>query len=208
MQERKIQEVKPLLTIKRENADWEKITLRSQYQLETITHLLDNMQESDKNENSRENIGCIKIFGTKSKLAEAVQECLPFSGIVDANNDVWFAYRPSGTQSDRSAVTLVQLEFDDDVGENVEGKCWMSPIILSANERKFDSMDDCCNYAIEFLLLLPQLSVMGNSFINKYYVIGHKWTERNSSGKFEWSNLDLNTVFKDWVTIADDAASL
>jgi hypothetical protein len=210
--ERKIQDVKPLLTIKRENADWEKITLRSHYQLETITHLLDIMQsesnESDKKASSRENIGSIKIFGSKAKLEEAVQECLPLSGIVDENNDVWIAYRPTGTQSDRSAVTLVQLEFDDTMGEYVEGICWMSPIILSANERKFDSMEKCCYSAIEFLLLLPQLSDKGNNFINKYYAIGHKWTERNSSGKFEWSNLNLDCIFKDWVTISDDAASL
>jgi hypothetical protein len=210
--ERKIQEIKPLLTIKRENADWEKITLRSHYQLETITHLLGIMQdesnESDKKTSSRENNGTIKIFGTKAKLEEAVQACLPLSGIVDENNDVWIAYRPTGTQSERSSVTLVKLVFDDDLGENVQGICWMSPIILSENERSYSTLDECCNYANQFLLLLPQLSDKGNNFTNKYYAIGHKWTERNSSGIFECSNLNLDYIFKDWVTISDDVASL
>lgn len=206
--ERKMQEVKPLLSIKRENADWEKITLRSHYQLETLTHLLDIMQPSDENESSRDNIGSIKIYGNKAKLVETVGACQPLSGIVDANNDVWIAYRPTGIQFTRSSVTLVQLVFEDGKGENVQDICWMSPIILSENEKEFTSMDQCCKYAIEFLLLLPQLSENGNGFLNKYYVIGHKWTERNSSGRFEWSNLNLDSIFNDWVTIPHDVASL
>lgn len=55
----------------------------------------------------------------------------------------------------RNLINLRQLEFDDDMGENVEGIRWMSPIILSPNETKFASMDECYNCAIEFLLLLP-----------------------------------------------------
>ena len=34
----------------------------------------------------------------------------------------------------------------------------MSPIKLTDHEKVFDSMDECCSSAIEFALLLPQLS--------------------------------------------------
>ena len=160
--------------------------------------------KSNSKNYSRENSGSIKIYGNKTKLDEAIQECCPLSGIVDNNDDVWLAYRPTGIKLGRSCVTLIKVDFDDLKGEYIEGICWMSPIILSDNEICFNTLNECCDYAREFTLLLPQLSDKGNNFVNKYYVIGHTWTERINNGKFEWSNLNLEHVFKDWVTINED----
>jgi hypothetical protein len=210
--ERKIQEVKPLLSIKRENADWEKISLRSHYQLQTITNLLD-MVQSDNNEDqkqkpNRDYSGTLKIFSSKAKAEDAVMNCLPLSGTVDQNNEVWIAYRPTGIETSRSSITLVQLEFDDNNGMNVEGICWMAPIKLTENERAYDSMEECCSEVVEFALLLPQLSEGGSTFTNMYYAIGNKWTERNTMGIFEWSTLSFDYVFKDWETISIDSVAL
>ena len=123
--ERKIQEVKPLLSIKRENADWEKITLRAHYQLETITNIHQMVQVEDnvhhKQQPNRENNGCIKIYGNKVKAVEAVSQCLPLSFIVDQNHDVCTAYRPqlvTCEQKSRSSVTLLQLEFSQSFQED------------------------------------------------------------------------------------------
>jgi hypothetical protein len=210
--ERKIQDVKPLLSIKRDNADWEKITLRAHYQLETITNLLEKMKskkgDNQKQDPNREHNGSIRIFGSRLKAEEAVSQYLPLSGIIDHNHDVWIAFRPTGEQSSRSSVSLLQLEFDDINGENVVGICWMSPIALTNNEKTFDSMNECCSSAMEFALLLPQLSDNGLNFTNKYYALGQKWTERNSNGKFEWSSLNFNSVFKDWEIISNNNATL
>jgi hypothetical protein len=206
----KIQEVKPLLSIKRENADWEKIALRSHYQLETINHLLEIMaQKNDNNDDnihSREYNGTIKIFSSKEKLEEAVIECSPLSGIVDNNDDVWIAFRPTGLKSGRSCVSLIRLDFDDNVGKNVEEIIWMSPIAISGIEKDFQTLEECCDYAVQYTLLLPQLSEKGNNFTNMYYVIGHNWTERISTGKFQWNSLNLDSIFKDWVTMEEDGA--
>jgi hypothetical protein len=46
--EQKIQDVKPLLSIKRDNVSWEKITLRRLYQLETIDKILDKIPSENK----------------------------------------------------------------------------------------------------------------------------------------------------------------
>ena len=46
--ERKIQQVKPLLHIKRKNVDWQTITLRRLYQHETIQQLLDDCMKQEK----------------------------------------------------------------------------------------------------------------------------------------------------------------
>jgi hypothetical protein len=210
--ERKIQDVKPLLSIKRENADWEKITLKAHYQLETLNNILEKVQlcnnDSTTQKPNRENSGTIRIFSNMEKAMDAVSDCLPLSGIVDLNNDVWIAYRPTGGDTTRSSITLVQLIFDDNNGMNVEGICWMAPIYLSNNEKQYESMEDCCNSAIEFALLLPKLNDNGLHFLNMYYVIGHKWTERNTIGMFEWSNLSFDYVFKDWSTISTDTGTL
>jgi hypothetical protein len=211
--ERKIQEVKPLLSIKRENAEWEMITLKAHYQLETLTNLLEKVKgvntDSQKLKPNRENSGTIKIFGNKEKAVDAVRENIPLSGILDKNNDVWIAYRPTGGEKTRSSITLVKLEFDDDNGMNIEGICWMAPINLSEIEIEYDSMEDCCSSSMEYVLLLPKLSDNnGLHFINMYYAIGHKWTERNTMGIFEWSNLSFDYVFKDWSTISTANGSL
>jgi hypothetical protein len=204
--ERKIQEVKPLLTIKREGADWQVITLRRLYQVETITTILESklskINECISKQN-RETYGLIKIFGTIQKAEEAVRNCQPLSAVVDKDNCVWIAYRPSGVGTERSSVTLIQIEFKDNEGVEVADICWMSPINLTNIVKSFDSMSECFKIANEYALLLPQLSEDGSTFVNSYYAIGHNWTERKRCGNFEWSNLNYDSVFKDWVTITE-----
>ena len=61
--ERKIQQVKPLLHIKRSNLDWQTITLCRLYQHETIQRLLDDCMKQEQNENqtSRKMEGAVKV---------------------------------------------------------------------------------------------------------------------------------------------------
>ena len=62
--ERKIQQVKPLLHIKRSNVDWQTITLHRLYQHETIQRLLDDCmkQEQHENQTSRQMEGAVKVY--------------------------------------------------------------------------------------------------------------------------------------------------
>jgi hypothetical protein len=98
----------------------------------------------------------------------------------------------------RSALTLVEIEFDDSNGSNISNICWMSPIRMSENVMEMKSLKAVLKFAKEFCLLLPQLTDDGTSYSNNYYAIGHKWTERQKNGKFELSTLNTTEIFHDW----------
>lgn len=196
--ERKIQEVKPLLSIKRENANWQQITLRRLYQLDTIAKLMEKIpRHSEMIGKQRETEGLLKIYASSKFLEEAVTSCNPLSGVLDEDHRVWLACRPSG-KATRSSVMLLQLTFDDHNGENVADLCWMSAIHISNNSKLFASMLDVLTFSKQFVLLLPSLDVNGKDFSNKYYSIGSKWTERMSNGAYEKSSLNVIT-FNDWI---------
>jgi hypothetical protein len=197
--ERKIQEVKPLLSIKRDTANWEMITLRRLYQLETINRIRDQLlqQANLPKTKSRESEGLLKVYGNKLKLNSDVELMLPLSGAVSEDNRIWVACRPTGASS-RSKVLLVEITFDDIHGQNVSNICWMSPISLSNNQMELNSMADVMSFAKRFVLMLPKLDLEGQSFTNNYYVVGHDWTERLSNGMFETSVLNMN-AYSEWL---------
>ena len=72
--ERKIQQVMPLLDIKRSNVDWQTITLRQLYQHKTIQRLLDDCMKEVQNENqtSRQMEGSLKVYGSHQMAEEAI----------------------------------------------------------------------------------------------------------------------------------------
>jgi hypothetical protein len=196
--ERKIQEVKPLLSIKRENANWQQITLRRLYQLDTIAKLLENIPNEDHPvEKSREHEGLMKIYPKPTDLEEAVAKCLPLSGVLDVDNRVWLACRPSGGAS-RSSVMLVQITFDDRNGHDVGNICWMAPIKIGDSTKQFASMSEVLTYSEQFVLLLPSLSETGEDINNMYYTVGSKWSERMRSGVFQAYGIN-EFILNDWI---------
>jgi hypothetical protein len=198
--ERKIQEVKPLFGIKQENADWQRITLNRLYQMETISKIMKNGQNTDRTAvvpSTRVTEGLLKIFSNIDDASNAIINAIPLSGVVDDDHKVYIAYRPIDGTSSRSAVSLLQLKFDDDNGYNICGICWTSKIeIYNNNKIHLKSMACVFKFAREFCLLLPQIKETG--FINKYYCIGSNWTERHKNGMFELSTLNTDDTFIDW----------
>jgi hypothetical protein len=190
--------VKPLLSIKRENANWQQITLRRLYQLDTIAKLLENIPNEDHPvEKSREHEGLMKIYPKPTDLEEAVAKCLPLSGVLDVDNRVWLACRPSGGAS-RSSVMLVQITFDDRNGHDVGNICWMAPIKIGDSTKQFASMSEVLTYSEQFVLLLPSLSETGEDFNNMYYTVGSKWSERMRSGVFQAYGIN-EFILNDWI---------
>ena len=96
--ERKIQQVKPLLHIKRSNVDWQTITLRRLYQHETIQRLLDDCmkQEQHENQTSRQMEGAVKIYGSLQMAKEAIYSAEPITAVLDHKNVLYIPYRPIG----------------------------------------------------------------------------------------------------------------
>lgn len=77
----------------------------------------------------------------------------------------------------------------------------MAPIIVSNKTLDMNSMMDVMEFAKEYALLLPYMSDTGDKYINKYYGVGSKWSERNQNGQFEMSQLNTNDIFCDWNSI-------
>jgi hypothetical protein len=198
--ERKIQEVKPLLGIKRINAEWEKISMKKYYQSQSINNIVESTQQilNPQVKISRETEGILKIYANKSLAENAVTDCEPLSAIIDDEDRVYIAYRHKD-KTTRSSLTLIEIIFDDINGSEICNICWMSPIKLGDKLIQMRSLTDVLKVAREYCLLIPQLNNDdGTSYINSYYAIGHKWSERNKNGKFELSILNTTDIFHDW----------
>ena len=110
--EGKIQHVKPLLHIKRSNADWQTIMLHRLYQHETIQRLLDDCVGEEQNENqaSREIEGVLKVYGSRQMVEDAILHNQPITAVMDHKNILHIPYRRIGqANTTRSSVDLTDI---------------------------------------------------------------------------------------------------
>ena len=206
--ERKIQQVKPLLHIKRSNVDWQTITLRRLYQHETIQRLLDDCMKQEKNENptSRQMEGAVKVYGSRQMAEEAIYSAQPMTAVLDHKNVLYIPYRPIGRpNTTRSSVDLMEIKCDDNEGTIIQNLCWVCPIQPTNNITHWESIHSIkSNFIKEFVLMFPTLvQDKGKDFINNYYCVGHTWTERNEEGKFIPTPINKN-IFRDWYDYDQD----
>ena len=206
--ERKIQQVKPLLHIKRSNADWQTITLRRLYQHETIQRMLDDCAKEEQNENqtSRQMEGALKVYGSHQMAEEAIHYAQPITAVLDHNNLLYIPYRPIGrANTTRSSVYLMEIQCDDNEGTMIQNLCWVCPIHSTNHIISFKSIHSIkSNFIKEFVLMLPTLNEDNiQDFMNNYYCVGHTWTERNNEGKFIPTQITKN-IFRDWYEDDED----
>ena len=103
----KIQQVKPLLHIKRSNVDWQTITLHWLYQRKTIQRLLDDCVKEEQNENQtrRQMEGALKVYGSRQMAEEAIHSAQPITAVLDHKNLLYIPYHPIGrANTTRSSV--------------------------------------------------------------------------------------------------------
>ena len=186
--ERKIQQLKPLLSIKRSNTDWTRIALRKIHQHNTLVWMLDNLDEATGIvRKGREFDSMIRIYKNRTDLMENCSNNNVLIGILGKDGCVWIGYRPVDEESGntRVQVKLSKIDFSDENGGHSKNGCWFAPITLTNESQLFDNMESVARtFLQEVVLLLPQMSVDSSTFMPKYYCIGHLWTERQSSGKF------------------------
>ena len=206
--ERKIQQVKPLLHIKRINVDWQTITLCRLYQHETIPRLLDDCMKQELNENqtSRQMEGALKVYGSRQIAEEAINSAQTIIAVWDHKNVLYIPYRPIGrANTTRSSVDLMEIKCDDNEGTMIQNLCWVCPIQSTNNITPFESIYSIkLNFIKELVLMLPTLNEdNGQDFMNNYYCVGHTWTERSEEGKFIPTHINKN-IFRDWHEDDDD----
>ena len=206
--EKKVQPIRPFMSLKRSNADWETISLRRIQQHESIQWLLASLSDSNAKRKSREMEGVVRYFKNRDQLEQHLSKSRPVVGVVDGDNTIWIAFRPqqkdypeesSQRKITRSSLDIVAVDFDDSAGELVGGMCWMSPIKLTNRVRQFDDAFAFRDALIsQYVLMLPMMADDAKSFKNFYYCIGHLWTERKSTGLFARSNIDPGP-FASWL---------
>ena len=110
--ERKIQQVKPLLHIKRSNSEWQTIMLYRLYQHKTIQRLLDDCVREEQNENqtSREMEGALKVYGSCQMAEEPILHNQPITAVLDHKDILHIPYRPIGRANTMQAsVDLMEI---------------------------------------------------------------------------------------------------
>ena len=210
--EKKVQPIRPLMSLKRSNADWESISLRRIQQQETIQWLLGSLAIEKANKRSREMDGVLHYFKNKDVLRNHVAKSRVMVGVLDKHNTIWVPYRPlskdypketSDRVITRASIDIVALDLDDTRGESHGGMCWMSPIAITDRIQCFDNAFSLRDSLIcQYVLMLPKMAENGKAFCNLYYCIGHHWTERKSNGTFAVADIDRQP-FMSWLSESD-----
>ena len=215
--ERKIQPAKTETDVKRSNADWQRTVLRNLWQRETITRVLEGMDESEQG--NRDMDGVVRVYSSKTTVLTELQLCKPLSVLQDTNGSMWILHRPTvdefkAGQSEltdkewsRSSVQAMRVNFLDDNGFMVQDACWFAPVSVDTNDvRSFSSMAATKEIVKQSVLLLPLMSDNGAEYTNNCCGIGNKWTERVSSGEFKRLCLS-QPHFQDWLQEGDKSTT-
>ena len=198
--ERKIQQLKPLLHIKRSNTDWPRITLKKIYQLHSLEWMLDNLEDKVDNQvqQNRETNSMLRIFKSRKDMVESVSDSQILCGLLGNDGNVYLSYRPVGEEqgNTRTKIKISRVKFMDDDGEYTVTGCWRAPIAITDDCISYDNIGSLVKtFLVEVVLLLPRLSVERNEFEPVYYCIGNQWTERTPSGSFELPSVS-NEIFQ------------
>ena len=203
--EKKIKDTKPLMGMQRKNAAWQLIAMERYQQHQELQKLQDKrLGLSD----SRELEGAMKVYKSEAEFYEAYTNCQPLSALVDSEDIIWVACRPTGQTNSRSAIRLLRLNLQDEQGELVLGLCWCAPISYDRQQDPvvYQSRKEVHQIAVQYVLLLPRLGEKGANYCNNYYAIGSNWTERVGSGKFVAPVIN-EKLFLDWLPAVEDSSN-
>lgn len=168
------------------------------YQLDAINMLRENLIGKKP---SRELENTIYIYKSITDVQAAVDNCKPISAFLDKGGEVWIGHRPNdGSSGSRSAITTMKIHYNDEEGELVSGLCWCTPIQLDEDtpSLRYDTRRDLELSISQYVLLIPMLDKESEEYVNRYYSIGSRWTERVSSGTFEIPTLTKD-IYNDWI---------
>ena len=104
--------------------------------------------------------------------------------------------------------------MDDEEGVFIENLCFISPIVYPQAEepkrddsyRRFNNIGELDLFVEEYLLFLPVMDDdKSGTFLNLYYVVGHKWTERYPTEVGDKNTIGLHIpifwkkIVEDWI---------
>ena len=176
--ERKIQEVKPALYIKRSNVDLPKLTLKKMYQHDALEWLRENANLPKFSQKNRLMDGIVRVYASWHVLETQIKvENKPLSCLIAQDGRrVSIAVRTKKSEhgSNDGSIGLIKLDFDDSKGMFLADMCWVAPIGLSWDSKFYSTMKDLfdgCDYR-DSGLLLPTMSPDTKGYENQYCGIG------------------------------------
>ena len=205
--ERKIQQVKPLMGIRRKNAAWQKLALQKIYTSDSINWLIKRLPETKRNESSMRQSSLYRVYKDKNDAMRAVTGGGAIS-MYESKGGIYILYRPIGEEnSTRSSYGFMKISLDDAKGEYKFG-CWFSALGCCKTEKNTMVADvaDLPGLITKNILALP---MMGNDpsstnqekgciTTSKFYLISDDWDERVSGGHFIKSHI-TDSLFNSWI---------
>ena len=201
--ERKIQEAKPHMGIRRKNALWQKTALQKIYTSDTIDWLMGRLPLSDKSEVTGRQSCLYHVYRDINTARYAISGDGALS-IYEINGQLYILFRPVGEDdSTRSSYAFLGIEFDDINGKFHFG-CWFSPLVESTktNEIKVAHVSAMDGLITKAILALPLLESdpagkHGYRRLNSFYLISEDWDERIGDGTFIKSHI-THSLFTAW----------
>ena len=199
--ERCIQYVKPYLSKTQHTATFYEKKLQRVYKLQTIDLLLNNFIKTNKHDqtfatnyehmkvyeryNSNERYKTIDIVKKKIENLQPIS-CMIF---YDINSDIFRTYVCVKEQSGKKDVHLYKIQFNDDIGEHINGH-WKCPISINNNPGNSSTMSNNSinNESYDFGLLIPYIydKEVGEGM---YSCITKQWKTRNKNNRYRFPRL-------------------
>jgi hypothetical protein len=201
--ERKIQQVKPQMGIRRRNAAWQKISMQKIYTNDSIDWLLGRLPTKESLTFSDTSQNLHRVYRDLDE-AEKITRGDSAVALYEVNGRFYVLYKPTGEENtSRSLAALLEINLNDGNGEYRFG-CWFSAMSLSGicGTKHVYPRKDLEGVITRNILALPLLTMKLDkpeitTSHNKFYLISDDWDERVKGGCFIKSHL-TESLFTSW----------
>lgn len=201
--ERKIQQVKPQMGIRRRNAAWQKISMQKIYTNDSIAWLLQRLPSNEPVTDTNSHPNLHHIYRDINEAQKQIEGDVAIS-IYVVSEKYYVLYKPTGEDNiSRSTTALLEVCLDDENGMYRFG-CWFSGISIEcSNEKRFVMQrKDLESVVTKNILALPLLKMKLDkpevtTTHPKFYLISDDWDERVPGGSFIKSHL-TESLFASW----------
>ena len=204
--ERKIQQVKPHMGIRRKTAAWQKLALEKIYTSDTINWLVSRLPITDGKETTTVQSSLYRAYKDEKDAKDAITGEGALA-LYESGGDLYILYRPIGEENNtRSSYAFMKIKLDDSRGIYRFG-CWFSELECLTNYKPFVvGIADLPNMISKNILALPMLyndtsgtpGCKGYIRSTKFYLISDDWDERVRGGHFIKSHI-TNSLFNAWM---------
>ena len=202
--ERKIQDVKPTMGIRRKNTAWQSLCMQKIYTQDSIDWLLKRLPTTNtKSPNTNQDQYLHNVYRDYNEAQKIVQGDVAMS-LYEMEGRYYILYKPTGEDYiSRSSTALLEVVLEDKNGFYRFG-CWFAEISipLTNEKRKVVPRKDLEACITRNILALPLVTMAFDkpeitTCQPKFYLITDDWDERINGGNFIKSHI-TESLFTSW----------